>query len=1169
MEGRKLKDHIIQLYQSIKQVLSNDERQFLYKSLREYKGCHDTDRLALQLCRLCTSSENVEIVRFVWTEIIHGQSAEFDQILKEYPVEQFQNQQIILKADNLTRKSPLKSHTGRLFDEDGPTGNLHLIKIHKSEDNNIGFCIRGGLEHGLGVYVSGVDKGSAAEESTLQIGDKILEANNISLQRLPSSSAVKVLTGSNQLKLLVERTGMIPEWRLSRERTIWYDCQMKKVTTGEYEEYGAANYFRGIDVDIPERCVTSSNVTDEEDLGLNIRGGNEYRLGIYVSIVEEGSKADKTGIQIGDQIINVNGIPFDNISHAHAVETLNSDTHLIITLRDVGRFPVYKEIYAEYTWTGTSAPEGTGSIYGGEKLIERKLPDTWIEPDGHKKRKSLHLRVPVEVISAHDQHDGTDPLRSQMYLPEGEEISHGYQHGSSSNSESHSLIRSDSIDMKPVDTWIRGSGHTNPTFQPDDMGDNSSASSGTYGEYTVSMEDIIAKNDNRKLNIYESTHHKSEDNVDGGSVKDSGRKSVERYIFDNDLESLAGTGSKQGSVRLDVNEDDIRSETISRRSLDIDNNDIRSETISRCSLDIDDNDIRPETISRHSLDIDDNDSKNYLSSPSFSSFTQNFKQNKMISLTDWKQSVESLVPHMEADSTELRESHSDNIDKKSDQSSSDDNEKEENFPISIVPGTAFITNVKESRYRKKDDSRPKSSKFNSNVNKTRYSATESLQQGQGQITMYGITSESSDDPNNQVTNNLNDETANHFMNSLHYKDFQNDNDLSQGVNNINIIGLSTNKQHISHGNSPDGNVDQRELSETWSQDDINSQTALVLHDFDRQIQNLEDRKKDLGMFEMSNLSTEENDSPGPSKKERRGSLFKTARRKSKDMAAKISSWKIIKNKIRSGLFKKTAHGDPEKRADFVWSKYNPNTYDEDGMGQLEKSARELFDPDEVVAIIRYIKNYHEDHDVDSLVEYLLVHIDVPEKILLLKDVRQVIYKFDMFHFDELVKQIEIENYEKLSSNVHQKLNREKRGKPKKHILHPETDEFGHFYIKPIKQTESREQEIQSNHEDDKYMEKYGRDIIVSHVSKQKDMLGLCISGGVECKRQPQIKVEEVLEDGAAADEPRIQPGMIVLAIDDTDLREATHTDAILTLKKSFKDKNKFTMTIILTDSVVC
>lgn len=51
----------------------------------------------------------------MWTEIIHGQSAEFDQILKEYPVEQFQNQQIILKADNLRRKSPLKSHTGTVL----------------------------------------------------------------------------------------------------------------------------------------------------------------------------------------------------------------------------------------------------------------------------------------------------------------------------------------------------------------------------------------------------------------------------------------------------------------------------------------------------------------------------------------------------------------------------------------------------------------------------------------------------------------------------------------------------------------------------------------------------------------------------------------------------------------------------------------------------------------------------------------------------------------------------------------------------------------------------------------------------------------------------------------------------------------------------------------------
>ena len=31
--------------------------------------------------------------------------------------------------------------------------------------------------------------------------------------------------------------------------------------------------------------------------------------------------------------MDVNALPYDNISHAHAVETLKDHTHLIITLR--------------------------------------------------------------------------------------------------------------------------------------------------------------------------------------------------------------------------------------------------------------------------------------------------------------------------------------------------------------------------------------------------------------------------------------------------------------------------------------------------------------------------------------------------------------------------------------------------------------------------------------------------------------------------------------------------------------------------------------------------------------------------------------------------------------------------------------------------------------------
>lgn len=39
-----------------------------------------------------------------------------------------------------------------------------------SEDVHLGLLIRGGLEHGLGIYITGLDPGSAAEAADLQVG---------------------------------------------------------------------------------------------------------------------------------------------------------------------------------------------------------------------------------------------------------------------------------------------------------------------------------------------------------------------------------------------------------------------------------------------------------------------------------------------------------------------------------------------------------------------------------------------------------------------------------------------------------------------------------------------------------------------------------------------------------------------------------------------------------------------------------------------------------------------------------------------------------------------------------------------------------------------------------------------------------------------------------------
>ena len=49
--------------------------------------------------------------------------------------------------------------------------------------------------------------------------------------------------------------------------------------------------------------------------------------------VDKGGLAEKNGVRVGDQVIDVNGVPFDNITHVHAVEVLKDKKHLILTLR--------------------------------------------------------------------------------------------------------------------------------------------------------------------------------------------------------------------------------------------------------------------------------------------------------------------------------------------------------------------------------------------------------------------------------------------------------------------------------------------------------------------------------------------------------------------------------------------------------------------------------------------------------------------------------------------------------------------------------------------------------------------------------------------------------------------------------------------------------------------
>lgn len=95
-----------------------------------------------------------------------------------------------------------------------------------------------------------------------------------------------------------------------------------------------------------------------QSLGLMIRGGVEYGLGIFVTGVDKDSVADRAGLMIGDEILEVNGQSFLDVTHDEAVGQLKYHKRMSLVIRDVGKVPhsctsIEMEPWDAYSPTGT------------------------------------------------------------------------------------------------------------------------------------------------------------------------------------------------------------------------------------------------------------------------------------------------------------------------------------------------------------------------------------------------------------------------------------------------------------------------------------------------------------------------------------------------------------------------------------------------------------------------------------------------------------------------------------------------------------------------------------------------------------------------------------------------------------------------------------------------
>ena len=195
----------------VEQLLTPNDKDYLFYALKEYNTYKSVAKLMLALNSCLDTPEKLDLLPFIRNLIPKHDLKKFDN-LAPY------NRMAHPKSSSLhNASSPSQPDgTGAVFPSD-----CGVVKMLRPRGSPLGFSIRGGREHGLGIYVSQVDSMSLAEKCGLAVGDQLVNVNGVDFENVTHSSAVFVLKSHDELVLVVRRMGKPLGKKRMKEVLIW------------------------------------------------------------------------------------------------------------------------------------------------------------------------------------------------------------------------------------------------------------------------------------------------------------------------------------------------------------------------------------------------------------------------------------------------------------------------------------------------------------------------------------------------------------------------------------------------------------------------------------------------------------------------------------------------------------------------------------------------------------------------------------------------------------------------------------------------------------------------------------------------------------------------------------------------------------------------------------
>ncbi|XP_029614061.1 harmonin isoform X3 [Salmo trutta] len=207
---------------------------------------------------------------------------------------------------------------------------LKEVRLDRTHPEGLGLSVRGGLEFGCGLFISQIVKDGQAGNSGLQMGDEIVRINGYAISSCIHEEVINLIKTKKIVSLKVRQVGMIPVKSSTEEPLKWQFVDQFVSDSGEKKGSVAGLASMG-GKEIKEKKVFLSLV-GTKGMGVSISSGPTQQPGIYISNVKSGSLAAEVGLQIGDQIVEVNGVEFTNLDHKEAVRVLKSSRSLTITV---------------------------------------------------------------------------------------------------------------------------------------------------------------------------------------------------------------------------------------------------------------------------------------------------------------------------------------------------------------------------------------------------------------------------------------------------------------------------------------------------------------------------------------------------------------------------------------------------------------------------------------------------------------------------------------------------------------------------------------------------------------------------------------------------------------------------------------------------------------------